>query len=115
MTQKNQASARDVRHSDASKTGTGGSADTRNPDWDSYVPEGHGRTDEQIRADVQEKLSTEKDLSATSTALAIVVADGRVTLQGEVASRGVQQRLLDLIRSVPSVKGVESKLRVVAQ
>ena len=115
MTQKNQATARDARHTSPSKTGTGGSADTRNPEWESYVPEGHGQSDEQIRADVQETLSHERDLGATSTALSVVVADGRVTLQGEVASRGVQQRLLELIRGVPSVRGVESKLRVVAQ
>ena len=119
MTQKNQANARRVVRNEgrpnAGKIGTVGSVDTRNPDWKSYVPEGHGQSDEQIRADVQEKLSGQRDLGATSTALAIVVAEGVVTLQGEVASRGVQQQLIELIRSVPSVKEVDSKLRVVAQ
>lgn len=115
MTEKNQARAPGEGRPNPSKPSSGGSADTRNPDWKSYVPEGHGHSDEQIRADVQEKLSAERDLGATSTALAIVVADGVVTLQGEVASRGVQQQLIELIRSVPSVRDVESKLRVVAQ
>jgi hypothetical protein len=38
-------------------------ADSRNPDWDTYVARGHGQTDEQIRADVHEALRLARDAS----------------------------------------------------
>jgi osmotically-inducible protein OsmY len=84
-------------------------ADTRNPDWDKYAPEGHGRTDEQIRADVHQALRGED--GRDTTALSISVGDGIVTLSGRVDDRAEQQRILELIRRVPSVKDVRDELR----
>lgn len=84
-------------------------ADSRNPDWDKYVPEGHGRTDEQIRADVHEALrSYGKELGTVG----ISVGDGIVTLTGQVASANDQQSLTELIRNVPSVRDVQNRVQV---
>lgn len=86
---------------------------TRNPNWDSYVPEGHGHTDEQIRADLHEALA--KESRVQTSALSISIADGVVTLRGEVSSPDEQRRLTEIVRAVPSVKSVESELRVSEQ
>lgn len=85
-------------------------ADTRNPGWDKYAPEGHGHTDEQVRADVHEALrgADVKDASA----LSISVGDGIVTLGGRVASQDEQQRIEQLLSSIPSVKEVRNDLSV---
>jgi len=85
-------------------------ADTRNPDWDKYSPEGQGRTDEQIRADVHEALRGEDGEDTSS--LSISVGDGIVTLSGRVDSASEQQRLTELVKAVPSVKDVRDQLEV---
>jgi osmotically-inducible protein OsmY len=86
---------------------------TRNPDWDSYVPEGKGRTDEQIRADIHQVLM---GTTVHETApLTVRVEDGLVTLAGEVSDAAEQERLTQLVRSVPSVKGVHDELSVTAK
>ncbi len=88
-------------------------ADTRNPGWDSYVTHGHGRTDEQVRADVQQLMIDDSDkIGDNSTALSISVEDGIVTLEGEVRSEEAQQRLVESIRAVPSVRDVRTMLRI---
>jgi osmotically-inducible protein OsmY len=82
-------------------------ADTRNPEWPQYKPEGQGRTDEQIRADVHEALfGTEPKQDAE---LSLSVADGCVTLRGRVGA-GEKDRIIERVRSVPSVKDVRSEL-----
>jgi len=78
-------------------------ADTRNPDWDKYVPDGDGRTDEQIRADVHEALSAQG--GAESGALSIDVKDGLVTLGG-VGEGSARTELIERIRALPSVRDV---------
>ena len=75
---------------------------------DPYVPEGHGDTDEQIRADVHERLVDE----GTAQALNLSVEDGIVALRGEVASDSDRLRLVAIVRAVPSVKHVDDQLRV---
>jgi osmotically-inducible protein OsmY len=115
MAERDPIRREDPSRASTGKAGNAGSADLRNPDWDAYVPEGHGRTDEQVRADVQERLSTAEDLGERTRALSISVGNGIVTLEGEVESATMQQRLLELIRAVPSVKGVEDKLRVLGK
>jgi osmotically-inducible protein OsmY len=77
---------------------------------DPYVPDGHGRTDEQIRADVHELLTNQAGQSVSG--LSLSVKDGIVTLEGEVQSQAEQQRVSNLLRAVPSVKRVENKLRL---
>lgn len=78
---------------------------------DPYVPEGHGDTDEQIRADVHERLIDE----GHAHALTLRVEDGVVAVAGEVASEPERLRLVAIIRAVPSVKHVEDQLRVAAR
>ena len=85
-------------------------ADTRNPDWPNYAPEGHGHTDEQIRADVHQALlglGTEP-----ASKLSISVQDGIITLGGQVTSQEEQQKITQLVRGVPSVKEVRDQLKV---
>ena len=73
-----------------------------------YVPEGHGHTDEQIRADVHERLVDEQ----TARFLSVVVQDGVVTLGGEITSEPDRLRLLSIVRAIPSVMHVEDRLRI---
>jgi osmotically-inducible protein OsmY len=82
-------------------------ADTRNPEWNSYSPEGEGRTDEQIRADVHAVLA-ETQVGQPS-GLEVTVLDGIVTLSGQVEDASVQQRLCEKLREVPSVKDVRDQ------
>jgi osmotically-inducible protein OsmY len=89
-------------------------ADTRNPDWDKYVPEGKGRTDEQIRADVHEALAGAGGADASGGAtqsLSVSVQDGIVTLSGRLPGESAQQKVLEQVRAVPSVKEVRSQLQ----
>lgn len=79
-------------------------ADSRNPDWDKYVPEGEGKTDEQIRADIHAAISDEQGVSVS-------VQDGIVTLSGKLAGNTAQEKLLEQVRAVPSVKEVRSQLQ----
>lgn len=85
-------------------------ADTRNPDWEKYEPEGHGRTDEQIRADIHEALFG-KD-APDDAKLSVSVGDGLVTLGGQVESEAECKRIVERVRSIPSVKDVRNELRV---
>jgi osmotically-inducible protein OsmY len=89
---------------DATTTHT---ADTRNPEWDKYVPEGHGRTDEQIRADVHDALSAQSGFDAA--ALSINVQDGLVTLSGKLSNGTTSKDLVERIRAVPSVREVRDE------
>lgn len=82
-------------------------ADTRNPDWDKYVPEGHGRTDEQIRADVHDALRTQSDVD--TGALSIDVRDGLVTLSGKLSNGAASKTVVERIRAVPSVREVRDQ------
>ena len=85
-------------------------ADTRNPEWPNYAPEGHGRTDEQIRADVHQALLGLG--SEPASKLSISVQDGVITLDGQVQSQDEQQQITQLIRGVPSVKDLRDQLKV---
>lgn len=84
-------------------------ADSRNPEWDNYAPDGHGRTDEQIRADVHEALRGEADQPPAG--VSVSVGDGIVTLSGQIEDAGERRRLAELVRAVPSVKDVRDQLR----
>lgn len=72
-----------------------------------YVPEGHGGTDEQIRADVHELLM--KEGGHTETAPSITVENGVVTLVVQGAQSSELDSLIEKIRAVPSVKGVNKR------
>lgn len=80
-----------------------GITDSNHPDWQAYRPEGHGRTDEQIRADVHELLQKE---SGSHGQLDLEVAEGIVTLKGKLEG---EADLLERIRAIPSVKGARTQ------
>jgi osmotically-inducible protein OsmY len=80
-----------------------GVTDSNHPDWQQYHPEGHGRTDEQIRADVHELLQRE---SGAHKQLDLEVADGVVTLKGTLQG---ETDLLERIRAIPSVKSARAQ------
>jgi len=82
-------------------------ADTRNPEWESYAPSGHGRTDEQIRADVHAALSATD--AGQPSSLRVTVLDGIVTLSGEVGDASKRSRICEKIRGVPSVREVRDQ------
>jgi osmotically-inducible protein OsmY len=85
-------------------------ADTRNPDWEKYTPDGHGRTDEQIRADVHAALTG--SAGAPAHGIAVSVGDGIVTLSGTVSSEEERSRLVEQVRAIPSVKDLRDQTRV---
>lgn len=80
-----------------------GITDSNHPDWEKYKAEGHGRTDEQIRADVHEVL---QKAAPSQSSLELEVADAIVTLKGDHADR---DKLVERIRAVPSVKDVRTQ------
>ena len=85
-------------------------ADTRNPEWETYAPKGEGRTDEQIRADVHQALLEMQDTSGKN--IALEVKDGVVTLSGRVASDDQRKQLDKLVRGVDSVRDFRDQLEV---
>jgi len=87
-------------------------ADTRNPKWDNYAPQGHGRSDEQIRADVHDALQKlHASQPAAAEQLSISVDAGVVTLSGRAASQAEQRRIVELVRAIPSVRELRDQLR----
>jgi osmotically-inducible protein OsmY len=82
-----------------------------NRNWPSYVPQGHGRTDEQIRADVHEVLLA-SEVSGRGNGLSITVDDGMVTLVGSMPSADARKRLVDRVRALEAVKEVKDELNV---
>jgi hypothetical protein len=83
-------------------------AGTTNPDWNSYVPRGEGRTDEQIRADIHQKLAQES--GEHTRGLSIEVTSGTVTLRGGATTQAERQRIVALVRSIHSVREVNDQL-----
>jgi hypothetical protein len=71
--------------------------------------DGHGSSDEQIRSDLQQRLTME---GTRGSRLLISIGDGIVTLKGEVTSPAEQRRLVEIVRRVPSVREVREELRI---
>jgi hypothetical protein len=71
---------------------------------------GHAHTDAQIGKDVQKHLLGQP--APRAGRLLVSVGDGVVTLSGEVDSEAERTRLMDLVRSVPSVREVRDELSV---
>lgn len=72
--------------------------------------DGFGTSDEQIRKELQQRLTREG--GTRGSRLLISIGDGIVTLKGEVTSPAEQRRLVDIVRSVPSVREVRQELHV---
>jgi osmotically-inducible protein OsmY len=73
-------------------------------------PQGYSRSDDRIREDVNDRLTDDWFLDATS--ISVQVKDGEVTLDGTVDSRDDKRRAEDVAENVSGVKHVQNNLRV---
>lgn len=76
-------------------------------------PKGYVRSDDRIRDDVNDHLSDDRWVDASH--IEVSVADGEVTLTGEVDSRQSKRRAEDCVDRIAGVKHVQNNLRVKAQ
>nr|WP_298726826.1 BON domain-containing protein [uncultured Steroidobacter sp.] len=75
-------------------------------------PKGYLRSDERIREDVCEALTSDAEVDASN--IEVTVEDREVTLSGAVDSRAQKRRAEDLTESVSGVTQVNNNLRVTA-
>lgn len=73
-------------------------------------PKGYVRSDDRIREDVNDRLTYDGWLDASS--IDVLVDKAEVTLTGTVASRSDKRRAEDLAESISGVKHVQNNLRV---
>lgn len=73
-------------------------------------PRGYRRSDERIREDINDRLSDRPDLDASD--VDVKVANGEVTLTGNVNSRRDKRLAEDISENVSGVQNVENRLRV---
>lgn len=101
---------------DSGYQGSGGYvADAAEPTEEPVKPQrkegnGHAHSDAEIGNDVQRRLLGER--APRSGRLLVSVGDGAVTLSGEVDDESQRERLLGLVRTVPSVREVRDQLVV---
>jgi len=74
-------------------------------------PKGYSRSDERIREDVCERLSSDDDVDASE--IEVKVQNGEVTLEGSVVTRTMKHQAENLADEVLGVKDVHNNLRVV--
>lgn len=73
-------------------------------------PRGYRRSDERIAEDVNDRLTDDRHLDAST--IEVSVSDGEVTLIGTVDSRADKRRAEDLAESVSGVHDVHNTIRV---
>ena len=73
-------------------------------------PRGYLRSDERIREDICERLIDRADIDIGD--VSVVVAGGRVTLEGSVADRQMKHRIDALCDDSPGVREVDNRIRV---
>nr|WP_307158068.1 BON domain-containing protein [Rhizobium paknamense] len=73
-------------------------------------PRGYKRTDARVLEDVNDRLSDDPAVDASD--IDVQVADGEVTLSGEVSSRYEKRRAEDVAESVSGVHNVQNNIRV---
>lgn len=73
-------------------------------------PRGYRRSDERIREDINDRLSDRPDLDASN--VEVNVANGEVTLTGNVNNRRDKRLAEDISENVSGVQNVENRLRV---
>lgn len=73
-------------------------------------PRGYVRSDERIREDVHDRLTDDWRIDASD--IEVEVANGEVTLNGEVYSRGDKRLAEDIVEDVSGVTHVQNNLRV---
>jgi osmotically-inducible protein OsmY len=73
-------------------------------------PKGYVRSDARIAEDVNDRLSDDPVVDASD--VTVEVAEGEVTLSGEVDSRAARRRAEDCVEAVAGVRHVQNNLRV---
>jgi osmotically-inducible protein OsmY len=76
-------------------------------------PKGYARSDDRIKEEVSGKLSDDWMIDASD--IEVEVADGEVTLTGQVDSRQTRRRAEDCVEGLAGVKHVQNNLRVKSQ
>lgn len=76
-------------------------------------PKGYQRSDDRIREDVSDRLTEHPDIDASE--IEVAVANGVVTLTGEVDSRGAKRLAEDIAEAVGGVRDVMNQLSVPGQ
>jgi hypothetical protein len=73
-------------------------------------PKGYIRSDERIREEISDRLTTDDDIDASE--IEITVTNGDVVLRGTVDTRESKRAAEDLAESVQGVRDVQNQLRV---
>ena len=73
-------------------------------------PKGYRRSDERIREEICERLTEDWRIDASE--VEVTVANGEVTLAGEVRRRDDKRHAEDLVESISGVRDVNNELRV---
>ncbi|MGN6549105.1 MAG: BON domain-containing protein [Pararhizobium sp.] len=88
----------------------GGPPREQGPDHRGKGPRGYKRSDERIREDVSDRLTDEAQLDPSE--VEVIVHDGEVTLQGQVAKRFEKRLAEDWAETVSGVVHVQNNIRV---
>lgn len=73
-------------------------------------PKGYVRSDERIHEDVCERLTDAPDVDASD--VTVTIAQGEITLAGEVVDRTAKHRTEEIAENVRGVRTVHNELRV---
>ena len=73
-------------------------------------PKGYTRSDDRIKEDINDRLSDDVFVDASS--IDVTVEKGEVTLTGTVSTRSEKRRSEDIAEQVSGVKNVENRLRL---
>ncbi|MBZ0234664.1 MAG: BON domain-containing protein [Deltaproteobacteria bacterium] len=76
-------------------------------------PSGYTRSDERIREDVNDALTEDDEVDASS--IEVQVKNGEVTLSGTVTERRMKRAAEDCVERIPGVKDVTNHIRVQEQ
>ncbi|HEX3594007.1 MAG TPA: BON domain-containing protein, partial [Polyangiaceae bacterium] len=98
----------DERHRSPGESFGSGSFGRPRGSFSGKGPKGYARSDERIREDVCERLTYDPDIDASN--VTVTVANGEVTLAGEVENRHQKRLAEDLIEDVNGVHDVHNRL-----
>ncbi len=73
-------------------------------------PKGYQRSDERLREDISERLMQADDVDPSE--VTVVVASGKVTLEGTVPDRYMKHYIEDLVDMCPGVQDIDNRVRV---
>ena len=73
-------------------------------------PKGYERSDERLKEDISERMYANEDFDVSD--VSIEVANGVVTLDGNVDDRYSKYMLEEMVDSIPGVKDVDNRLRI---